>query len=141
MTTHYPHRILYSMIRVSSLERSIAFYQDKLGMQLQRREEYPEGKFTLAFLGYGDEASSPTIELTYNWGVDRSDAYEHGSAFGHIALAVKDIHQICKQLASEGVEVIRAPGPMKFQSPERSTIENIAFLKDPDGYKIELIEI
>lgn len=141
MTVHYPHRILYSMIRVSNLESSIAFYRDKLGMKLQRKEDYPEGQFTLAFLGYGDESHNPTIELTYNWGIDSKEAYDHGSAFGHIALAVNDIDQISQQLASNGVEIIRAPGPMKFQSPDRSTIEKIAFLKDPDGYKIELIEV
>jgi len=137
---NHPHRILYSMIRVSNLEKSISFYSNILGMNLQRKEEYPEGGFTLAFLGYGDEVTNPTIELTYNWGVDSSDAYEHGSAFGHIALAVKDIHAVCKHIELAGIELIRAPGPMKFKSPNRTHLENIAFFKDPDGYRIELVE-
>lgn len=126
------------MLRVSDLERSLNFYTEKLGMKLFRKEKYPEGQFTLAFVGYGEEQSNSTIELTYNWG---SNTYIHGSAFGHIALAVLDIHAACKRLEHSGVKVIRAPEPMKVISPDRKDIEVIAFIEDPDGYRIELIEI
>lgn len=125
------------MLRVSDLDRSINFYTEKLGMHLFRKEKYPEGQFTLAFVGYGDEHSNSTIELTYNWG---TNTYTHGSAFGHIALAVSDIHSACKRLEHSGVKVIRTPGPMKVISPDRKDMEVIAFIEDPDGYRIELIE-
>ncbi|MGZ8269634.1 MAG: lactoylglutathione lyase [Methylophilus sp.] len=130
-------RILHTMLRVGDLERSIFFYTEKLGMQMIRREEYPTGQFTLAFVGYGNEQSNSTIELTYNWG---NNSYNHGSAFGHIAIAVLDIHAACKRLEGLNVKVIREPGPMNVKSPDRKETEIIAFIEDPDGYRIELIE-
>ena len=132
-----PIRVLHTMLRVGNLDRSISFYTEKLGMNLFRKERYPSGGYTLAFIGYGDEHSSATIELTHNWG---TDAYVHGAAFGHIALAVTDIHSVCEQLAAAGVNVLRAPGPMAASSPDRSESEVIAFIEDPDGYRVELIE-
>jgi len=124
-------RLLHTMIRVGNLEKSIAFYTEVLGMKLLRQHDYPEGKFTLAFVGYGDEASNAVIELTYNYGVDR---YEQGNAFGHIALAVPDAAAACDAIRQRGGKVVREAGPMKHGS----TI--IAFVEDPDGYKIELIQ-
>jgi len=124
-------RILHTMIRVGNLEKSIAFYTETLGMKLLRQHDYPEGKFTLAFVGYGDEASNAVIELTYNYGVDK---YEQGTAFGHIALAVPDAAAACDAIRQRGGKVVREAGPMKHGS----TI--IAFVEDPDGYKIELIQ-
>ena len=132
-----PKRILYTMIRVGDLDRSVAFYRDALGMHEVRRETFPEGRFTLVFLGYGDEASTAVIELTYNWD---ETAYTHGSGFGHIALAVPDIQSTCKRLSEMGVRILRAPGPMSFAPEETGETENIAFIEDPDGYRIELIE-
>lgn len=129
--------ILHTMLRVGDLERSIAFYVDKLGMKLFRKEDYPDGHFTLAFVGYGDEHSGATIELTHNWG---REAYEHGSAFGHIALAVTDIKAMFAKLETLGVKVLRSPGPMTYSSSDRTEAEIIAFIEDPDGYRIELIE-
>ena len=131
-------RILYTMLRVSNLEKSISFYCETLGMRLQRREEYPDGKFTLAFVGYGDEANESTIELTYNWGVEK---YEKGNAYGHIALGVENLNEYCEHLKSKNVKFIRDPGVMKFTSPQRDRPESIAFIQDPDGYKIEIIEV
>lgn len=131
------HRLLHTMLRVSDLGRSIRFYTSLLGMRLFRREEYPSGRFTLAFLGYGDERSSSTIELTHNW--DR-EAYERGNAYGHIALATTDLNATCARLDALGVAIVRAPGPMKVSSPDRIDTEVIAFIEDPDGYSIELIE-
>lgn len=125
------------MLRVGDLERSISFYTEKLGMQLFRREEYPDGRFTLAFVGYRDEQTGAVIELTYNWG---RETYEHGSAFGHIALAITDIKPTFAKLEALGVKVLRSPGPMKVSSPDRTDVEVIAFIEDPDGYRIELIE-
>lgn len=125
-------RLLHTMIRVHDLERSLDFYTRLLGMRLLRRNDYPGGEFTLAFVGYGDEASTAVIELTHNWG--REEPYDLGNGFGHIALGVPDIHAVCDRLAEEGVRIPRPPGPMKHGS----TI--IAFIEDPDGYKIELIE-
>lgn len=136
-TVKMERRILHSMLRVGDLDRSLNFYIKKLGMQLFRKEDYPEELFTLAFVGYGNEYRGAVIELTYNWG---RDYYEHGSAFGHIALAVTDIKSTCAKLESAGVKILRAPGPMKAHSPDRSNIEVIAFIEDPDGYRIELIE-
>tara|TARA_B100001939_G_scaffold327888_1_gene322656 strand:+ start:16067 stop:16459 length:393 start_codon:yes stop_codon:yes gene_type:complete len=125
-------RLLHTMIRVMDLDRSLDFYCNKLGMKLLRKKDYPEGKFTLAFVGYGDEKNNTVIELTHNW--DREERYDLGNGFGHIALGVKDIYKVCEELDAAGVEVTRKPGPMKHGT----TV--IAFIKDPDGYMIELIE-
>lgn len=124
-------RILHTMIRVGELERSIAFYTEVLQMKLLRRKDFPGGKFTLAFLGYGDEASSAVIELTHNW---ETDSYDLGDGFGHIALAVPDAAAACEAIRQRGGKVVRDAGPMK-----RGTTV-IAFVEDPDGYMIELIE-
>ena len=124
-------RILHSMIRVNDLEESIKFYREVLGMKLLREKEYPEGKFSLAFLGYGNETENTVIELTYNW--DKND-YEHGNAFGHIAIEVDDIYKVCEEIKNKGVKVIRDPGPMM------GSRLLLAFIEDPNGYKIELIE-
>ncbi len=119
------------MIRTGDLDRSIEFYTNVLGMKLLRRENYPEGKFTLAFVGYGDEASNAVIELTYNWGVE---SYSLGDGYGHIAIEVNDARAACDAVRKSGGIVTREAGPMKHGT----TV--IAFLSDPDGYKIELIE-
>ncbi len=124
-------RILHTMLRVGDLDRSLAFYTEVLGMKLLRRHDYPEGKFTLAFVGYQDEAAGAVLELTYNWGVDK---YELGTAFGHIAIAVDDAHAACEAIKSRGGKVVREAGPVKHGT----TV--IAFVEDPDGYKIELIQ-
>ena len=124
-------RILHTMIRVGNLERSLAFYTDVLGMRLLRRQDYPEGRFTLAFVGYCDESEGTAIELTHNWD---TPSYEIGNAFGHIALAVDDAHAACAQVKARGGKVTREAGPMKHGT----TV--IAFVEDPDGYKIELVE-
>lgn len=130
-------RMLHAMIRVSDLERSLTFYVDALGMQELRREDYPEGRFTLVFVGYGDEASNTVIELTHNW--DEGD-YSHGTAFGHIAIGMADIYSACERLDSMGIEISRAPGPMAFAPEQNGDRDVIAFIQDPDGYPIELIE-
>jgi len=124
-------RFLHTMIRVGDLDRSIDFYTRLLGMTLLRRQDFPEGRFTLAFVGYGDEAEHTVIELTHNWD---TAAYDLGAGFGHLALGVPDIHAACATLAEAGATILRAPGPMKHGS----TV--IAFVADPDGYRIELIE-
>jgi len=124
-------RILHTMIRVGNLDRSIDFYTRLLGMTLRTRTDYPDGKFTLAFLGYGEGKDRVELELTHNWD---TDSYDHGTAFGHVALGVPDIYAACEVLAKEGVKIPRPPGPMKHGS----TV--IAFVEDPDGYRIELIE-
>jgi len=124
-------RMLHTMLRVGDLERSLRFYTDILGMRLLRRNDYPEGKFTLAFVGFGDEADSTVLELTHNWGVDK---YELGSGYGHIAVAVEDARKACEEVRRRGGKVTREAGPMKHGH----TV--IAFVEDPDGYKIELIE-
>ena len=124
-------RMLHTMIRVGNLDASIDFYTRLLGMNLLRRQDYPDGRFTLAFVGYGDEADNTVIELTHNWD---TASYDLGTGFGHVALGVPDIHATCDQLARAGAKITRPPGPMKHGS----TI--IAFIEDPDGYKIELIE-
>lgn len=124
-------RMLHTMLRVGDLERSIDFYTQVLGMRLLRRKDYPEGKFTLAFVGYGDESAHTVLELTYNWGVDR---YELGTAFGHIALEVDDAYQACAEVTARGGKVVRPAGPMQHGH----TV--IAFVEDPDGYKIEFIQ-
>ena len=127
-----PARLLHTMIRVFDLEKSIDFYTRLLGMTLLRRTDYEGGRFTLAFVGYGDEADTAVIELTHNW--DQAEPYALGSGFGHIAIGVPDISATCERLAAAGVPIPRPPGPMKHGS----TI--IAFAADPDGYRIELIE-
>jgi lactoylglutathione lyase len=125
-------RILHTMLRVNNLDESLKFYTEILGMRLQSRQDFPDGKFTLAFVGYGpDKDQGGSIELTYNW--DRS-SYTLGDAYGHVALAVSDIHRVCNQIKALGGKVTREPGPMKHGS----TV--IAFVEDPNGYKIELIE-
>jgi lactoylglutathione lyase len=124
-------RILHTMLRVGDLAASKRFYCDILGMKLLREHEYPEGKFTLAFVGYGDESDHTVLELTYNWGTTR---YELGNAFGHVALGTDDIHAAVEKIRTAGGKVTREPGPMKHGT----TV--IAFVEDPDGYKIELIE-
>lgn len=123
-------RLLHTMIRVSNLERSIAFYTDVLGMMLLRRKDFPEGKFTLAFVGYGDESDHACIELTHNW---ETEGYDLGNGYGHVALEVDDVYKACEKMRACGGEVTREPGPMKHGS----TI--LAFVKDPDGYSIELL--
>jgi len=124
-------RILHTMLRVGDLDKSIAFYTTVLGMQLLRRKDYPEGKFTLAFVGYGDESEQAALELTYNWGVEK---YEIGTGYGHVALEVDDAYKACEEVKSRGGKVTREAGPMKHGT----TV--IAFVEDPDGYKIELIQ-
>lgn len=125
-------RILHTMLRVGNLEKSLDFYCNVLGMKLLRQKDYPDGKFTLAFVGYGHETENTVIELTHNWD---TDSYDIGNGFGHIALGVDDIYNTCEQIKSLGGKVTREPGPMKHGS----TV--IAFIEDPDGYKIELIQI
>ena len=124
-------KILHTMIRVGNLDRSIAFYTEVLGMRLLRRTDYPEGRFTLAFVGYGEESEGAVIELTFNWD---TAAYELGNGFGHIALEVPDAYAACAEIKRRGGRVTREAGPMKHGT----TI--IAFVEDPDGYKIELIQ-
>jgi lactoylglutathione lyase len=119
------------MLRVGDLERSIAFYTEVLGMRLLRRKDYPGGRFTLAFVGYGDEADTAVLELTHNWD---TSSYEIGSGYGHIAIGVDDIVAVCDQMRAKGGRIVREPGPMK----NGTTV--IAFVEDPDGYKVELIE-
>lgn len=132
-----PNRILYTMLRVTDLERSLKFYHDALGMRELRRETFPDGKFTLVFIGYGDADKDAVIELTYNW----ADAtYDLGNAYGHIALEVDDIYAMEQHLIALGVKVTRAAGPMTFEPEETGLREVIAFIEDPDGYRIELIE-
>ncbi|GHU28655.1 lactoylglutathione lyase [Betaproteobacteria bacterium] len=124
-------RILHTMIRVGNLERSLAFYTEVLGMRLLRRQDYPGGRFTLAFVGYGDESENTAIELTHNWD---TTSYEIGNGFGHLAVAVENAYTACAQIKAKGGKVTREAGPMKHGT----TV--IAFVEDPDGYKIELIE-
>ena len=124
-------RLLHTMLRVGDLDKSLDFYTRILGMSLLRKHDYPEGKFTLAFVGYGAESEQAVIELTYNWGVDR---YELGNAYGHIALEVEDAYAACDKIRAAGGKVVREAGPMKHGN----TV--IAFVDDPDGYKIELIQ-
>jgi lactoylglutathione lyase len=124
-------RMLHTMLRVGDMQRSLQFYIDVMGMTLLREEQYPEAEFSLAFVGYGDEESNTVIELTYNWGTDN---YDLGKGFGHIAIAVPDAVAACEQIKQRGGKVIREAGPMMH-----GTIV-LAFIEDPDGYKIELIE-
>jgi lactoylglutathione lyase len=125
-------RLLHTMIRVRDLDRSLDFYTRLLGMNLLRKKDYPSGEFTLAFVGYGSEESDAVIELTHNWG--QKEPYQLGTGFGHLAIGVGDIYKTCEWLAAEGVKIPRPPGPMKHGGSV------IAFIEDPDGYKIELIE-
>ena len=124
--------MLHTMLRVRDLEESIAFYTGHLGMSLLRKRDFPGGRFTLAFVGYGDQAGNTVLELTHNW--DREEPYEIGTGYGHIALGVPDIHGTCAKLEAAGVTVLRPPGPMKYSAMV------IAFIEDPDGYRVELIE-
>lgn len=124
-------RFLHTMLRVGDLDRSIKFYTEVMGMSLLRQREYPSGEFTLAFLGYGPESTHPALELTYNWG---TSSYDLGNAYGHIAIGVEDIYATCDRIKEAGGKVVREPGPMKHGT----TV--IAFVEDPDGYKVELIE-
>ncbi|OLP15541.1 lactoylglutathione lyase [Leptolyngbya sp. 'hensonii'] len=125
-------RLLHTMLRVGNLEDSLKFYCDVLGMKLLRQKEYPGGEFTLAFVGYGDEVDHTVLELTYNWGVEQ---YDLGTGYGHIAIGVEDIYTTCANIRLRGGKVTREPGPMKHGS----TV--IAFVEDPNGYKVELIQI
>src|SRR5215510_3056030 len=124
-------RFLHTMLRVGDLERSLAFYRDVLGMRLLRRKDYPDGRFTLAFVGYGDEADHTVIELTHNWDTPK---YDLGNGFGHLAVAVPDAYKACEDVKGRGGKVTREAGPMKHGT----TV--IAFVEDPDGYKIEFIQ-
>ena len=123
-------RLLHVMLRVGDMDRSIEFYTGLFNMKLLRRKDYPGGRFTLAFLGYGDESDSTVLELTHNWG---TDSYDLGDGFGHIAIAVDDVYEACERLKSQGGNVVREAGPMQHGT----TV--IAFVEDPDGYKVELI--
>nr|WP_322745283.1 lactoylglutathione lyase [Coleofasciculus sp. LEGE 07081] len=124
--------MLHTMLRVGNLDESLKFYCDVLGMKLLRQKDYPGGKFTLAFVGYGDESDHTVLELTYNWGVNQ---YDLGNAYGHIAIGVDDIYATCEQIKTQDGKVVREPGPMKHGS----TV--IAFVEDPNGYKVELIQL
>ncbi len=123
-------RFLHTMLRVGDLERSIAFYTEIFGMTVARRKDYPEGRFTLVFLGYGEEAENTMLELTHNWD---TASYELGNGFGHLAIGVEDVYAACERIREQGGEIVREPGPMKHGS----TV--LAFVKDPDGYMIELL--
>lgn len=123
-------RLLHTMFRVADLEKSIQFYTEVLGMKQLRCNDYPDGKFTLAFVGYGDESQETVIELTHNW---ETDQYEMGNAYGHVALEVDDVYAACERIRQRGGRITREPGPMKHGT----TV--LAFVEDPDGYKIELL--
>ena len=125
-------RLLHTMLRVGDLERSLTFYTEVLGMRLLRRKDYPDGRFTLAFVGYCDESDTAVLELTHNWD---TSSYEIGTGYGHIALGVDDIQATCEAMAAKGGRVVRPPGAMKHGT----TV--IAFVEDPDGYKVELIQL
>jgi lactoylglutathione lyase len=130
---HQPnHRVMHTMIRVRDMDASLDFYTRLLGMKVLRRKDFPEGRFSLAFVGYGAEIDHSVIELTHNW--DQDKPYEIGTGYGHIAIAVDDIYATCADLKEKGAKVIREPGPMK-----NDTL-HLAFVQDPDGYKIELID-
>jgi lactoylglutathione lyase len=124
-------RYLHTMLRVGDLDRSVKFYTGIFGMKELRRNDVPDGKYTLAFLGYGPEESNTVLELTYNYGVDH---YDLGTAFGHLAIAVPDIYATCEKMRAAGAKITREPGPVKFGTT------HIAFVEDPDGYKIELVQ-
>jgi len=124
-------RMMHTMLRVTDLDRALGFYVDVLDMKLIRRKDYPEGRFTLAFVGYGDESATTVLELTHNWD---TKAYELGSAYGHIAIGVDDVYQTCDRIRERGGKIVREAGPMKGGR----TV--IAFVEDPDGYKVELLQ-
>ena len=126
------YRYLHTMIRVRDLDQSLKFYTEQLGMKLLRQRDYPSGKFTLAFVGYGDETDNTVLELTHNW--EQAEPYQLGSAFGHLAVAVPDVYQACERLAAAGVKIPRPAGPMAHGGSV------IAFIEDPDGYRIELVQ-
>jgi len=125
-------RFLHTMIRVFDLEKSLDFYTRLMGMKLLRRRDVPEGKYTICFVGYGEDDTNTVVELTHNW--DQKEPYGIGSGFGHLAIGMRDIYKVCEGLAQEGVKIPRPPGPLKFGTT------HIAFIEDPDGYKIELIQ-
>jgi lactoylglutathione lyase len=125
-------RYLHTMLRVKDLDRSVEFYTKQMGMKELRRRDVPDGKYTLAFVGYGDEESSTVLELTFNW--DQTSGYDLGTGFGHLAVSFPDVYKACEELKQAGVKVTREAGPVKFGT----TV--IAFIEDPDGYKIELIQ-
>jgi lactoylglutathione lyase len=131
-TQHPRHRVMHTMVRVRDLEQSLDFYTRLLGMKLLRRKDYPEGRFSLAFVGYGAEIDHAVIELTHNW--DQDKPYELGGGYGHIAIAVDDLYAVCAELKAQGANIVREAGPMK-----NDTL-HLAFVQDPDGYKIELID-
>jgi len=124
-------RLLHTMLRVGDLDKSIAYYTDIFGMTLLRCKDFPDGKFTLAFLGYGDESENTVLELTHNWD---TRSYELGNGYGHIAIEVMDVYEACERIRQAGGDIVREPGPMKHGS----TI--LAFVKDPDGYLVELLQ-
>lgn len=124
-------RMLHTMLRVGNLEQSLTFYTEVLGMKLLRQRDYEEGRFTLAFVGYGDEENNTVLELTHNWD---TSSYELGNAYGHIAIGVDDAYQACEDIKARGGKIVREAGPMK------GGVTVIAFVEDPDGYKIELIQ-
>lgn len=126
------YRMLHTMIRVMDLDKSLVFYTGPMGMKLLRKRDVPEGKYSLAFVGYGEEKDQAVVELTHNWGQEKP--YELGTGFGHLAVGVPDVYKVCEEITKAGGKVTRAPGPVKFGT----TV--IAFVEDPDGYKIELIE-
>ena len=132
MTAGSEFRMLHTMLRVKDLDKSLDFYTRLLGMKMLRKSDYPDGKFTLAFVGYGSEDSHTVLELTHNWGQEKP--YDLGTGYGHVAIGVSDIHGACERLREAGAKIAREPGPMKHGT----TV--IAFIEDPDGYKIELIE-
>ena len=123
-------KLLHTMLRVGDLDKSIAFYTELLGMQLLRKRDFPDGKFTLAILGYGSEKDNTVLELTHNWDTEH---YELGNAYGHIAIGVEDVYATCEEIRANGGKVVREPGPMMHGS----TV--LAFVEDPDGYKVELL--
>ena len=125
-------RFLHTMIRVLDLDRSLDFYTRLMGMKLLRRRDVPDGRYTIAFVGYEDDATGTVVELTHNW--DQKEPYTIGSGFGHLAIGMADLYGVCAALAKEGVKIPRPPGPLKFGTT------HIAFVEDPDGYKIELIQ-
>lgn len=136
--TTKPSRILYTMLRIGNIEHSVEFYQNVLGMHELRRETFTKGRFTLIFLGYDSKSPNAMIELTYNW-----DAHNYviGSGYGHIALEVTNIYEACKEFKEKGVNILLEPGPMTYAADETGKREVIAFIEDPDGYKIELVEV
>jgi len=133
MTNNGQFQMLHTMVRVRDLDKSIDFYTRLLGMTLLRKREVPEAKYTNVFVGYGPEDTHAVLELTYNW--DQNENYDHGTAYGHIALGVSGIYDICEELEKNGVNITRKPGPVKHGTT------HIAFIEDPDGYKIEIVDL